>query len=77
MQPMWTGDTNSLDQGVATPLEVYQGLVAEGYQLSYRRLPLSRERTPVAADLDALNTQLMVQPEGTSRAPAQAPCQAS
>ncbi len=58
------GDVNSLDRGVATPLEVYQGLVAEGYQLSYRRLPLSRERTPVAADLDALNTQLMVQPEG-------------
>ena len=61
-----SGDTNSLDHGVATPLEVYQGLVAEGYQLSYRRLPLSRERTPVAADLDALNTQLMVQPEGES-----------
>lgn len=60
------GDTNSLDHGVATPLEVYQGLVAEGYQLSYRRLPLSRERTPVAADLDALNTQLMVQPEGNN-----------
>jgi len=49
---------------LATPLEVYQGLAADGYQVSYRRVPLSRERTPEAADLDVLHQQLMTQPVG-------------
>ncbi len=49
---------------MATPLEVYQGLAADGYQVSYRRVPLSRERTPEAADLDVLHQQLMTQPVG-------------
>ena len=49
--------------GLATPLEVYQSLAAEGFQLSYRRIPLSRERTPEAADLDTLHSQLLLQPE--------------
>ena len=53
-----------MDTGLATPLEVYQGLAAEGYQISYRRVPLSRERTPEAADLDVLHQQLMMQPVG-------------
>ena len=49
--------------GLATPLEVWQSLAAEGFQLTYRRVPLSRERTPEAADLDVLHAQLMQQPE--------------
>ena len=50
------------DAGLASPLEVHQGLAADGYQVSYRRVPLSRERTPEAADLDVLHHQLMTQP---------------
>jgi hypothetical protein len=41
------------------------GLASEGYELSYRRIPLSRERTPEAADLDTLHSQLLQQPPGT------------
>lgn len=59
-----SGDAGDVDVGLATPLEVYQSLAAEGYQMSHRRVPLSRERTPEAADLDALHHQLLVQPEG-------------
>lgn len=50
--------------GLATPLEVFQSLAAEGFQINYRRIPLSRERTPEAADLDVLHSQMLVQPEG-------------
>ncbi|KAG2424596.1 hypothetical protein HXX76_014323 [Chlamydomonas incerta] len=35
-----------------------QQLEQAGYRLSYRRIPLSRERTPEAADVDALHAQL-------------------
>lgn len=59
-----TGNAGEADAGLATPLEVYQGLAADGYQVSYRRVPLSRERTPEAADLDVLHQQLMTQPVG-------------
>lgn len=55
-----------MDVGLATSLEVFQSLAAEGFQLSYRRIPLSRERTPEAADLDVLHSQLQQQPEGES-----------
>ena len=58
------GNAGEADAGLATPLEVYQGLAADGYQVSYRRVPLSRERTPEAADLDVLHQQLMTQPVG-------------
>ena len=55
-----------MDVGLATPLEVFQSLAAEGFQITYRRIPLSRERTPEAADLDVLHSQLLLQPEGLS-----------
>ena len=45
-------------------LQVYMGLASEGYELSYRRIPLSRDRTPEAADLDTLHSQLLQQPPG-------------
>ena len=41
------------------------GLASEGYELSYRRIPLSRERTPEAADLDTLHSQLLQQSPGS------------
>ncbi|KAK9804170.1 hypothetical protein WJX73_008272 [Symbiochloris irregularis] len=59
-----TGDLGDVDMGLATPLEVFQSLAAEGFQINYRRIPLSRERTPEAADLDVLHSQMVVQPEG-------------
>lgn len=34
-------------------------LCEEGYCLTYRRIPLSRERTPEASDLEALHAQVM------------------
>jgi hypothetical protein len=51
-------------QGLCTPAEVFAGLQAEGLQVTYRRVPMSRERTPQAADLDQLHAQLR------ARAPA-------
>jgi len=57
-------DVGDIDAGLATPLEVWQGLAAEGFNVAYRRLPLSRERTPEAADLDVLHRQLLTQPDG-------------
>lgn len=48
---------------MCTPLEVFVGIAAEGYQISYRRVPMSRERTPQAADLDHLHAQMI----GTGR----------
>lgn len=43
---------------VQTPRNVYEALRAEGYAVSYRRIPLSRERTPVASDLQDLYLQM-------------------
>lgn len=67
------GDIGDIDVGMATPLEVYQSLAAEGYQMSHKRAPLSRERTPEAADLDVLYHQLIIQPEGAQSHPKMAP----
>ena len=60
----WLGAGNARrgDARLASPLEEYQGSAANGYQVSYRRVPLSRERMPKAADLDVLHHQLMTQP---------------
>lgn len=43
------------------PLQVLEGLLTEGYNVSYRRIPLSRERTPEAEDVDQLHQQLVGQ----------------
>lgn len=51
-------------QGLCTPQEVFVGLAAEGYQISYRRVPMSRERTPQALDLDQLYLQMGNHPGG-------------
>ncbi|XP_020701616.1 paladin [Dendrobium catenatum] len=39
---------------VKTPAEVYAALRDEGYNIDYRRIPLTREREPSAADADAI-----------------------
>ena len=48
----------------AVTMQLYMGLASEGYEMSYRRIPLSRERTPEAADLDTLHSQMLDQPPG-------------
>jgi hypothetical protein len=51
-------------QGLCTPREVFVAIAAEGYQISYRRVPMSRERTPQAGDLDLLLAQMGNHPAG-------------
>jgi len=58
------GDVGDIDTGMCTPSEVFVGMAAEGYQISYRRVPMSRERTPQAADLDHLHLQMTNHPGG-------------
>ncbi|PSC67685.1 paladin isoform X1 [Micractinium conductrix] len=66
VQAFWetTGDVGDIDQGLCTPREVFVAIAAEGYQISYRRVPMSRERTPQAADLDQLQAQMGSHPAG-------------
>jgi hypothetical protein len=39
---------------VKTPAEVYAGLKDEGYDMTYRRIPLASEREALASDVDAI-----------------------
>lgn len=39
---------------VQTPAEVYSDLKAEGYNIMYKRIPLTREREAFASDVDAI-----------------------
>lgn len=41
---------------VKTPAEVYAALKDEGYDIEYRRIPLTREREAFAADVDAIQS---------------------
>ncbi|CAN1855732.1 PALD1 [Linum perenne] len=45
---------NIVTEDVKTPAEVYAALKDEGYDLAYRRIPLTREREAVASDVDAI-----------------------
>ncbi|XP_072951302.1 uncharacterized protein [Typha angustifolia] len=45
----------SLDD-VKTPAEVYAELKDEGYNIEYKRIPLTREREALAADVDAIQS---------------------
>ncbi|KAL6785014.1 hypothetical protein ACKKBG_A02080 [Auxenochlorella protothecoides x Auxenochlorella symbiontica] len=60
VQPFWAavGPSGDVDSGLATPAEVFAALAADGARVAYRRVPLSRERTPAAADLDLLAGRL-------------------
>jgi hypothetical protein len=39
---------------VQTPLEVYESLQAEGYQVDYERIPITDEKSPKERDFDLL-----------------------
>ncbi|KAG2430310.1 hypothetical protein HYH02_013787 [Chlamydomonas schloesseri] len=58
VEPFWEAVDPDSATALLTPLELMQQLEEAGYRLSYRRIPLSRERTPEAADVDALHAQL-------------------
>ncbi|KAL5539852.1 hypothetical protein UlMin_045473 [Ulmus minor] len=45
---------NIFADDVKTPAEVYSSLRAEGYNVIYRRIPLTREREALASDVDAI-----------------------
>ncbi|XP_068660275.1 uncharacterized protein [Aristolochia californica] len=45
----------SLDD-VKTPAEVYAAIKNEGYNIEYRRIPLTREREALATDVDAIQS---------------------
>ncbi|KAI8474087.1 MAG: inositol hexakisphosphate-domain-containing protein [Monoraphidium minutum] len=47
---------------LATARDVAAMLGEEGFSVSYRRIPLSRDRTPVAGDLQDLHAQLELRP---------------
>lgn len=39
---------------VKTPAEVYASLKYEGYDITYRRIPLTREKDALSSDIDAI-----------------------
>jgi hypothetical protein len=49
---------------LATCLDVARQLQAAGFHITYRRIPLSRERTPVPSDLGDMMKQMLALPAG-------------
>lgn len=45
---------NIFADDMKTPAEVYAALRDEGYDITYRRIPLTREREALASDVDAI-----------------------
>lgn len=43
---------------VQSPAEMYAGLRAEGYNIDYQRIPLTRERAALTSDVDAIHRRL-------------------
>jgi hypothetical protein len=49
---------------LATCLDVAKQLQAAGFHITYRRIPLSRERTPIPSDMQDLMKQMLALPAG-------------
>ena len=45
---------NIFADDVKTPAEVYASLKEDGYNITYRRIPLTREREALSSDVDAI-----------------------
>eukprot|EP00252_Welwitschia_mirabilis_P018623 TRINITY_DN4136_c0_g2_i1.p1 TRINITY_DN4136_c0_g2~~TRINITY_DN4136_c0_g2_i1.p1 ORF type:complete len:1265 (-),score=281.07 TRINITY_DN4136_c0_g2_i1:516-4310(-) len=45
-------------EDVKTPAEVYASFESEGYNIKYKRIPLTREREALPSDVDAIERQL-------------------
>lgn len=56
------GTEGDPEGGLSTAQQVFERFRSQGFALSYRRIPLSRERTPEAADLEALWAQARAAP---------------
>merc|ERR1711871_344704 len=50
------GQKGDPEGGTCTPLAAYSSLSDQGYAISYTRVPLSRERTPLTEDLDLIHS---------------------
>ena len=50
------GPKGDVEAGICTPSEVYSSLSEQGYAVSYARVPLSRERTPLTEDLNLIHS---------------------
>eukprot|EP00197_Chlamydomonas_leiostraca_P007983 CAMPEP_0202863826 /NCGR_PEP_ID=MMETSP1391-20130828/4304_1 /ASSEMBLY_ACC=CAM_ASM_000867 /TAXON_ID=1034604 /ORGANISM="Chlamydomonas leiostraca, Strain SAG 11-49" /LENGTH=1425 /DNA_ID=CAMNT_0049543499 /DNA_START=116 /DNA_END=4393 /DNA_ORIENTATION=- len=62
----WEGVNLEDELSLLTPLELVSHLInSEGYRASYRRIPLSRERTPEAHDVEMLHQQLIEQQDAS------------
>lgn len=55
--PFWETLDSSSDESVQTPKDLAE-LLSRSYSLSYCRVPLSRERTPEAWDIEQLHRQI-------------------
>jgi len=51
-------EKNTPDHGIATTKQVFIHLRKMGYRVEYKRIPLSRDRTPIASDIDHMQLQL-------------------
>ncbi|CAG9460890.1 unnamed protein product [Pedinophyceae sp. YPF-701] len=61
--PRWVPvNVSSFATGICSPLDAAESLQEEGYALTYARVPLSRERTPQASDIDILHRLITVPP---------------
>lgn len=66
------GDSSST-LPLGTCLEVAKALQAKGLHITYRRIPLSRERTPVPSDLSDMLKQMLALPAGVGPLDKSAP----
>lgn len=58
---------------LATCLDIAKQLQAAGFHVTYRRIPLSRERTPVPSDLSDMMKQMLALPAGVGPLDAASP----
>jgi hypothetical protein len=71
--PVAAAAASSGKLSLGTCLEVAKALQAKGLHLTYRRIPLSRERTPVPSDLSDMLKQMLALPAGVGPLDKSAP----
>ncbi len=68
--PRWKGEARWVSVDAAslqTPLEVFQQMAREGFQVDYARIPVTDEKVPEEADFDALVARLKGVSDDTPR----------
>ncbi|KAJ3117238.1 hypothetical protein HDU96_007497 [Phlyctochytrium bullatum] len=61
--PVW--ETVSVDE-IETPLEVYNSIIAEGFQVDYKRIPITDEQAPIPDVFDQLIERVVQPPDPVS-----------